>query len=62
MLHRSGTDPQDISPWVVQEAVEGLKFSECLPSELALEVVTHRLTDPESVSQAVAEKLSVAPT
>ena len=58
ILRSSVADEHDIPEWVVQEAVEGLKFSECLPSELALEVVTHRLTDPESVSRAVAEKLS----
>jgi hypothetical protein len=35
------------------EAVEGLKFSECLPRSLATEVVTRRLAAPESTARAL---------
>lgn len=48
----------DLAPWVAAEAVEGLKFSECLPKELAEQVVTHRLMDIESVNQTLIENLS----
>ena len=48
----------DLAPWVAAEAVEGLKFSECLPKELAEQVVTHRLADVESMSRTVSETLS----
>jgi len=42
---------------VTVAAVDGLKFSQCLPSGLASEVVTRRLADPESTARALAERL-----
>jgi ATP-dependent Lhr-like helicase len=45
----------DIAPWVVADAVEGLKFAECLPDQLARTVITRRLADPASVRVALAE-------
>jgi hypothetical protein len=48
----------DIAPWVVEEAVDGLKFSECLPAPLAKTVVARRLRDATSVTQALGEGLS----
>lgn len=48
----------DLAPWITAEAIEGLKFSECLPPNLATEVVARRLTDAASVDQALSEKVS----
>jgi ATP-dependent helicase Lhr and Lhr-like helicase len=47
----------DLTPWVTAEAVDGLKFSECLPRGLATKVVTRRLADPESTAHALGERL-----
>jgi ATP-dependent helicase Lhr and Lhr-like helicase len=47
----------DLTPWVTAEAVDGLKFSECLPRSLATKVVTRRLADPESTARALGERL-----
>jgi ATP-dependent Lhr-like helicase len=47
----------DLTQWVTAEAVDGLKFSECLPPSLATEVVTRRLADPESTAHALGERL-----
>lgn len=41
----------------VAEAVDGLKFSECLPRHLAVELVTRRLDDRESVEMALGESV-----
>jgi ATP-dependent helicase Lhr and Lhr-like helicase len=45
----------NLSPWVSAEAIDGLKFSDCLPRSLAVEVVTRRLGDPESTARALGE-------
>jgi ATP-dependent Lhr-like helicase len=47
----------DLTPWLTAEAVDGLKFSKCLPPSLATEVVTRRLADPESTARALGERL-----
>jgi ATP-dependent helicase Lhr and Lhr-like helicase len=49
----------DLAPWIVDEAVDGLKFSECLPRTLALEVVVRRLSDWQSVSVVRQERLGL---
>lgn len=51
---RRSIDPTSL---VAIEAVEGLKFSECLPPHLAAEVVARRLADPESTARALGERL-----
>jgi ATP-dependent Lhr-like helicase len=56
-LSNAAETPIDLIPWVTTEAVDGLKFSECLPPSLATEVVAHRLTDPESTTRALGERL-----
>jgi ATP-dependent Lhr-like helicase len=56
-LSNAAEAPIDLIPWVTTEAVDGLKFSECLPPSLAIEVVAHRLTDPESTTRALGERL-----
>jgi ATP-dependent Lhr-like helicase len=53
-LRRSSTPP-DLAQWIASDAIEGLKFSECLPAELAREVVARRLADSASVAQAATE-------
>jgi len=35
-------------PSIEEQAIDGLKFSECLPRELAIEMLEHRLQDSES--------------
>ena len=37
-------------PAVNEQAIEGLKFSECLPQELALEMLQERLRDDQSTT------------
>lgn len=46
-----------VAPWIAAEAIDGLKFSECLPPERALEVVARRLQDPSSVAVTRRERL-----
>ncbi len=50
-----GRDVAQMQPEVNEEAVEGLKFAECLPAELAVEMLELRLQDPKSVRQLFAE-------
>ena len=47
--------PDSVRPIPNVEAMENLKFSECLSGELAVEVFTSRFDDPKAVSQAIAE-------
>jgi ATP-dependent Lhr-like helicase len=56
-LDSIGTAEVDLRDWVTREAVEGLKFSECLPVNLAKTVIQRRLADPGSTEQALAEDL-----
>ena len=58
LLATATPESVDIAPWVVDEAVDGLKFSECLPAQLAKTVVAQRLRDATSVAQALGECLS----
>jgi ATP-dependent helicase Lhr and Lhr-like helicase len=57
VLSNATEESVDLTPWVTAEAVDGLKFSRCLPPSLATEVVTHRLADPESAARALGERL-----
>lgn len=49
-------------PWALPHAreLDGLKFSECLPSELALEVLARRRADPDAVRVALREPLDMS--
>jgi ATP-dependent Lhr-like helicase len=58
LLAGTAPDEIDLAPWVTDEAIDGLKFSECLPLSMAKDVVARRLADPVSVAQAVAERLT----
>ncbi len=56
---RAATDAEvDLAPWIIIEAVEGLKFAECLPPEQAVAVVTRRLADATSVDVVLGERLA----
>jgi len=56
---RSATDRKvDLAASIVVEALEGLKFAECLPPELAVAMVTRRLADPASVNVVLGERLA----
>lgn len=57
-------DPADLvlAPWITADAIDGLKFAECLPpcgvaTERAVELVALRLTDPDSVAAVRSEQL-----
>jgi ATP-dependent helicase Lhr and Lhr-like helicase len=58
LLHQTPPESVDIAPWVVQEAVDGLKFSECLPETLAIEVIARRLRDGASVTHALEDRVT----
>lgn len=53
------TDPADLvlAPWITAEAIDGLKFAECLPRRRATELVVRRLADTASVAGAQRERL-----
>jgi ATP-dependent Lhr-like helicase len=50
----------ELAPWVVSEAVDGLKFSECLPRHRAEQLVSGRLTDAAGASAVCSEPIDVA--
>lgn len=56
-LSNATEEPINLTPWVTAEAIDGLKFSQFLPSRLASQVVTRRLADPESIARALDERL-----
>lgn len=45
----------DMRPAVDEAAIDGLKFSECLPIELATEMLERRLQDPDATQQTLKE-------
>lgn len=47
-----------IAPWVLDDAIDGLKFADCLPRPLAAEIIAARLQDPASVAVARAEPVA----
>ncbi len=47
-----------VAPWIAAEALEGLKFSDCLPNALAIQMITQRLVDPDSTSAALNERVT----
>jgi ATP-dependent Lhr-like helicase len=50
-------EPADMAPWVTDEAIDGLKFSDCLPRSLATTVLARRLADPASTAHALGERI-----
>jgi len=55
----NGIEPDNVKPIPNTEAMENLKFSECLSDELSAEVFTSRFNDPKSVEQAIQERRRV---
>jgi len=51
--------PEEMRPAVADEAVDGLKFSESLPRELAIGMLQHRLADPIAVRHVMAQCVRV---
>lgn len=45
----------DMYPAVEEEALEGLKFSECLPAELAIQMLAHRLQDRNATRELLQQ-------
>ena len=48
-------DVKTMRPAVEEKAIDGLKFSECLPQDLAVRVVESRLRDPSAVEYTIHE-------
>lgn len=49
-------DPDHLpAPAVTEQCVENMKFANCLPPELALEVARRRLVDPAVVRRVLGE-------
>ena len=55
----AGSDLRGLGPMVIEAALEGLKFAECLPHELAVRVVQGRLSDPRAVADALGRRTRV---
>ena len=49
-----------LAPWITAEAIDGLKFAECLPPHRAVELVARRLEDPKAVEIVREEPLNTA--
>lgn len=56
---RSGR-PESMRPAIDDAAIDGLKFSECLPKEIALEMLERRLCDEAGIRSLLAEGVRFA--
>lgn len=52
-------DPDEMYPAVDEAAIDGLKFSDCLPTAFAVELLEHRLQDTPAVRHALAEHIRI---
>jgi ATP-dependent Lhr-like helicase len=52
-------DPSSVAPAVDEAALQGLKFSQCLPKELALATLASRLRDVASVRAVLSQPMRV---
>ena len=52
-------EPESVTPIPNVQAMENLKFSECLSDELSAEVFTSRFNDRKAVDQALQERRRV---
>src|SRR5262249_51451960 len=52
-------DPSPMAPSIDAAALEGLKFCECLPEELALETLASRLRDISAVRALLSQPVRV---
>jgi ATP-dependent Lhr-like helicase len=48
-------DVHEMRPAVDEEAIAGLKFAECLPHDLALDILQRRLCDPLATQRAIGQ-------
>jgi ATP-dependent Lhr-like helicase len=48
-------DVESIRPAIDEDAIEGLKFSECLPVQLAIEMLERRLSDTVSTNKTLEQ-------
>lgn len=48
---------EDMQPEIDEDAIEGLKFSECLPVELAIDMLRSRLRDVDSVGEIIQQPI-----
>ena len=48
-------DASEMRPAVEERAIEGLKFSECVPSDVAVEMLQIRLRDLVGLSHTIEE-------
>jgi ATP-dependent Lhr-like helicase len=62
VLALAAADAGRMAPPVSEEAVAGLKFSECLPPALAARVVRERLTDASAAAAALGRPTRVVVT
>ena len=49
-----------LAPWITSETIDGLKFSECIPRQRAVELVARRLADPAAISIVRSEQINEA--
>jgi ATP-dependent Lhr-like helicase len=52
-------DPSSMTPLVAEEALEGLKFSGCLPRDLGLAVLAARMRDVPAIHELASQPLRV---
>jgi ATP-dependent helicase Lhr and Lhr-like helicase len=50
-------DVAEMRPAIDEAAVDGLKFSECLPAELAIEMLQRRLQDAHATRQVLEQQV-----
>ena len=50
-------EPRTLRPEVTPEAVEGLKFSECLPTAIALHALATRRRDPIALNEVLQARV-----
>jgi ATP-dependent Lhr-like helicase len=55
----AGVDASGMEPLIEETAVEGLKFSECLPNEVALEMLASRLRDEMAIRAVLSQPMRV---
>jgi hypothetical protein len=58
LLDEVDIESASLAAWVSDEAVESLKFSDCLPSELVAQEISARLRDDWAVITALDEPRS----
>jgi ATP-dependent helicase Lhr and Lhr-like helicase len=51
-------DPEDLpGSWIATDLAAKLKFAECLPEDVALDVAAARVSDPDGVSRMISEPI-----